>query len=266
MLVFCFCFVFFQVTTGMRRVISIWIPVKFEFHSWTRFAHYASYFINWLWRKHLQRAPVPTAENCKTAGCTSLLGHKPAWFPESLGETIAFMKKIRKYFLISTHVQCTMGQTRRQRRYFTVAEYMAALLGKEMAEAAISVVLHLFCLSLALESWPCSLPHQSSSTPPTTTLAPGQLLPPYLHVSCPRTSTTSSSHIPHHKLLSLPPSAHREWINKSDRIQLTLFRASRVCLHRLLVLGRVYLLRSAAAPHLQWVHASHVGNHRAKAT
>lgn len=95
-------------------------------------------------------------------------------------------------------VQCTVGQTKWQRRYFIVAKSIAVLLETKMAEAVALVVLHLFCLNLALESWPCSLPHQSSSTSPTTTLARGQLLPPYLHVSCLRTSTTSSSYIPHH--------------------------------------------------------------------
>lgn len=33
-----------------------------------------------------------------------------------------------------------------------------------MAEAAALIVLHLLCVSLALESWPGSLPHQSSPT------------------------------------------------------------------------------------------------------
>lgn len=134
----------------------------------------------------------------KNADCTSFQGHKPARFPESLWKTIAFMKIISKNFLFSMCAQRIMGQAWWQREGFTVAESITALLGTKMAEAAGLVVLHLFCLNLALESWPCSLPHQSSSTSSTTTLAPGQLLPPYHHVSCPRTSTTSFSHIPHH--------------------------------------------------------------------
>lgn len=83
---------------------------------------------------------------------------------------------------------------------------------------------------------PCSLPHQSSSTSPITTFAPGQLLSPYLRVSCPRTSTTSSSHIPQ-QLLSLPPSARQDCINTPDWTQLALSRTSWVCLHRLPVLA-----------------------------
>lgn len=113
---------FFKVTTERWRVISAWSPVKFEFHSRTRFTHYVSYFINWLWRKCLQRAPVPTAENCKTAGCTSFQGHKPARFPESWGKTSTFMKITSQYFLIPLCVQCTVRQTRWQRGYFTVAQ------------------------------------------------------------------------------------------------------------------------------------------------
>lgn len=105
-----------------------------------------------------------------------------------------------------------------------------------MAEAAALIVLHLLCVSLALESWPGSLPHQSSPTSLITTFAPGQLLPPYLQVSCPRTSTTFSSHIPH-QLLSLPPLAHRDCINTPARTQLTLSRTSQVWLHRLPVLA-----------------------------
>lgn len=123
------------------------------------------------------------------------------------------------------HVQCTEGRTRWQRGYNT------PLLEAKMAEAAALVVLHLLCLNLALESWPCSLPHQSSSTSPITTFAPGQLLSPYLHVSCLRTSTTSSSHIPH-QLLSLSPSAHWDCINTPYWTQLTLSRTSWVWLHR----------------------------------
>lgn len=157
----------------------------------------------------MQRPRVIIAENCKTAGYTSCQGHKLGGFPESPGNTTAFMKIISKYFPISMHVQCTEGRTRWQRGYNT------PLLEAKMAEAAALVVLHLLCLNLALESWPCSLPHQSSSTSPITTFAPGQLLSPYLHVSCLRTSTTSSSHVPH-QLLSLSPSAHRDCINTPD--------------------------------------------------
>lgn len=62
-----------------------------------------------------KRAPVPTTENCKTAGCTSFQGRRPARFLESQGKTTAFMKIFRKHFLISMHVQCNTGQTRWQR-------------------------------------------------------------------------------------------------------------------------------------------------------
>lgn len=130
-----------------------------------------------------------------------------------------------------------------------------------MAEAAALVVLHLLCLNLALGSWPCSLPHQSSPTSPITTFAPGQLLSPCFHVSCPRTSTTSSSHIPH-QLLSLPPSAHRDCINAPDWTQLTLSRTSWVWFHRLPVLAE--LMNSGLLLHLTWVCALQDGKHKAR--
>lgn len=186
-------------------------------------------FINWLWRRCLQSAHVLIAENCETAGCSQ--GHKPFGFPESPGNTTVFMKTINKHFLISMQVQCSVGQTSWQIRY------NIPLFEAKMAEAAALVVLHLLW-TLALESWPCSLPHQSSPTSPISTFAPGQLLSPYLHVSCPSTSTTSSSHIPH-QLLSLPPSAHLDYINAPDRTQLTLSRTSWVWLHSLPVLAEL---------------------------
>lgn len=90
------------------------VQLKFEFHLWTQFALYASYFINQLWWRCLQRARVLIAGNCKTAGCSLCQGHKPGGFSESPGNTTAFMRIISKYFLISMHVQCTVGQTRWQ--------------------------------------------------------------------------------------------------------------------------------------------------------
>lgn len=177
--------------------MSAWSTTKFELHSWTCFAHYVSHFINWLrrtfpmgswsYRRKLQKCRLHNISRTQTC-----------LVPESLWKTIACMKIISKDFLFSMCARYIIGQAWWQREYFTVAQCITALLETKMVEAAGLVLLHLFCLNLALESWPCSLPHQSSSTSSTTTLAPGQLLPPYHHVSCPRTSTTSFSHIPHH--------------------------------------------------------------------
>lgn len=219
------------------------VQLKFVFHLWTQFALYASYFINQLWRRCLQRACVLIAWNCKTAGCTLCQGHKPDGFPESPGNTTAFMKIISKYFLISMHVQRTLGQ-RRWQIWCNIP-----LLGAKMAEADALILLHLLCLNLALESWPCSLPHQSSPASPITTFAPGQLLLPYLRVCCPRTSTTSSSHTPHQGL-SLPPLAHWDCITTPGWTQLTVQNLMGVT-SQAPSMGRANLLRSPAVPHLQ---------------
>lgn len=157
---------YFKVTTEKWRLISAWSPVKFELHSGTWFAHYVNY--------------------CEENACKGLLFvlHIISRIQTSLiswepGEDHCLYENNQQVF--PNFCACAMHRAAdkmAERVFHSGRVYITALLGTKMAEVARLVVLHLFCLNLALESWPCSLPHQSSSTSPTTTLAPGQLLHP----------------------------------------------------------------------------------------